>query len=33
MNFNAISKNVKILKIGLVELKLWKKFPKKGFRK
>ena len=25
MNFNAISKNVKILKIGLVELKLWKK--------
>ena len=25
MNFNAVSKNVKILKIGLVELKLWKK--------
>ena len=25
MNFNKVSKNAKILKIGLVELKLWKK--------
>ena len=24
MNFNAISKNVKILQIGLIEPKLWK---------
>ena len=28
MNFNAISKNVKIIKIGLLEPKLWKKHVK-----
>ena len=28
MNFNAIFKNVKIIKIGLLEAKLWKKRKK-----